>query len=261
MKSTIVLAGMCLGLAANVALADTTIKMDQQVRGRSMTSTLRISDGVIRMDSGAREGYTLFKTDRQAMIHVNPAEEAYIVIDRKTMHQMGQRMQKAMERMKAALAKMPPQQRERVRRMMKQRMGGMMGAMMNDKPAPEPEITRTGNTKTVNGYTCEIVRIESTRISGTVCLTPREELNIPESDYQTMLAMQKMAREMAESMLGSTQQKHVWLDGGVPMAYSQTMGNISVSGSVTSISTEALSDSLFTVPEGFEKRTMPGMKR
>lgn len=244
-------------LATGPALADTTIKMDQVMGGSPGTATMYIHDGVIRVDNSAMGAYVLFNTKTETMTSVQPAEQRYTVMDTADLARAGAAMQDAMAQMEAQLAQLPPEARERMREMLGERMAGMM--QQNKSPAAEPTVTATGEQKTFNGHSCEVNRIESPQINGTVCLAPYEELGIPSDDYQTITAMQEMTKAMAESMGQNIPGAQSWLDGGFAVHFDQSAMGTNVQGTLTSVSTGSLDADMFTVPAGFEEQAMPSL--
>ena len=122
----------------------------------------------------ADAGTMVFNGTRNEMTAIDHASKQYFVIDETALQGMASQMGDAMRQMQAALAELPPEQRAMAEQMMKQRMGAM-GASMDE--APKPEIVRTGNDESVNGYDCEIYEVrEGGQRTNELCVAAWSEI-------------------------------------------------------------------------------------
>ncbi len=91
----------------------------------------------------------IFRLDQEKMITVNDEDKTYSEISfselEQMMKQVDETMSSKMAEIKEQMASMPEEQRKMMEKMMAGQMGGMM---------EEPEVKRTGETKTINGYNC-----------------------------------------------------------------------------------------------------------
>jgi len=114
------------------------------------SSVMKIEGNRMRADSGA-ETTMIFLGDTDEMYIVDHNKKTYMVMDRETIEAMGAKMSEAMKQMEAALANVPPEQREMMEKMMK----GKMKGMPSSTPRSEPVVTSLGQSDTVSGIGCE----------------------------------------------------------------------------------------------------------
>jgi hypothetical protein len=113
------------------------------------TSVIKVDGNRMRTDSGA-ETTVIYLGDTDEMYMVNHEKKTYMVMDRETMEAMGAKLSEAMKQMEAALANVPPEQREMMEKMMRGKMQGMAST-----PRSEPVVTSLGQSDTVSGIGCE----------------------------------------------------------------------------------------------------------
>lgn len=242
----------CWGMAS----ADTTITMAESDGMTPEDTAIYITENHMR--TGMDGSYMLFDPATSTMTVVQPAERSYIVMDREWSASMEQMMKQAQARMEQALTNLPPAQQERMREMIGKHFG-----MMGGEPKVEPEVMQTGKEKTVAGYSCEVVKLRAGTIaSGTYCLASRTELGIPEADYQTlrdMIAFYKSIADQFAQRFASASLMGKLLDlGGIPIeTHHSTMSGIAKNSMLTSVEIGPISADLFTIPEGYEKLTLP----
>ena len=92
----------------------------------------------------------IFKDD--VIYNVNPQDKTYIELDRASMKRMADQINPALKQMQEQLAKMPPEQRAQMEKM----MGGRMAGLMNDAP---PEIRKTDRAGKAAGHACTYVEV------------------------------------------------------------------------------------------------------
>ncbi len=257
MSITRTLTAAAFMVAAIPASADTTLTTTNRFGDTAGTDTVHIANGMVRVDNN-RGGYMLFDSRERTMTMVEPGDRSYMVMTEDSLRSMGNAVQQAMKQLESQMANMPPEQREQMRRMMKERMGGMMDA---GGEASKPEIVNTGETKTVAGHECRVVRImldgEST---GSACMTDFETLGIPGEDRQTIEAMMDFSLALTEQF-GEMMPAHMkaMAAEGYPVEYESRAGGTPIQGSLESVETGPLAEELFTVPDDYRERSMPGM--
>lgn len=250
--------GVALLAAAAAAGADTTIHTTNQFGGDTSQDAIKIAHGKMRVDSGSGGGFMIFDSAQRTVTIVQPAEQSYTVMTEENLKSMGNAVQQAMKQIESQLANMPPAQREQMRKMMEQQMGGMMGGQ---GPAAKPEIVQTGETKTVAGYECRVVRIMVQGASkGSACMTDYANLGIPAEDRKTIEAMTEFSMALTEQF-GDMMPAHMQAMAaqGYPVEYDSTVGGTAISGSLESVETGALDAGLFQVPEGYTQKSMPNI--
>lgn len=245
-----------LASATATAIADTTLTTTNQFGNTSGTDTVHIAGGMVRVDNN-QGGYMLFDSGERTMTMVEPENKSYMVMTEESLRSMGDAVQQAMQQLESQMANMPPQQREQMRRMMEERMGGMMGGGQVSKP----EIVNTGETKTVAGYDCRVVRIMVDGAStGSACMTDFDTLGIPGEDRKTIEAMMDFSLALTEQF-GDMMPAHVkaMAAEGYPVEYQSQAGGTAIQGSLQKVETGSISADLFTVPNGYRKRSLPNM--
>lgn len=268
MRQLICSVSACLFCCSSAVLADTTMKTDVsidsiQAAGSADKTMTYIKGGMVRTDTGISGTYMLYDNAAHTMTIVNPAERSYTVMDEAALQAIGSQVAKARQRMQAMLAEMPPEQRRQIEQMMGNQLGAMMG--MDEEPQPEPEVRRTGETKTVNGFSCQVYTISGPD-GGSYCMASIEELDIPKSDYQTFQDMIAFTASMAKQVAGAIgaesaagQAKAMMEIHGIPIMSHTPIANSHGESVLTSVSTRTLDASLFTLPEGYTQQQIPSM--
>ncbi len=159
----LLLGGVTTSSAGLVFELETTYSSGSETRTES--SRLYVLEPNMKMeimgsDSSGDDGSDemIFRGDKDHFIIVNHHEGSYMVMDRETMGRLAGQVQdsdaeveKAVKEFEEKMAELPPEQREMMKKMLKDRMppGTAMGA-----DRPKPEYRRTDESKTLNGYPC-----------------------------------------------------------------------------------------------------------
>lgn len=145
------LLGLGLILAAAPARADLTIETKH---GEETIQTL-VSEHKMSVRTPAEKGNMIFRGDRKVLWIIDSGENSYQEMTEKDAQQLGGQMQDAMAKMKEALAKVPPEQRAAVEKMMAGKMGG----------AGESKriVTPLGQSRKINDFLCAGYRVEIDR--------------------------------------------------------------------------------------------------
>lgn len=243
--------------ATATAFADTTLTTSNEFGETGSTDTVHIADGMVRVDNN-QGGYMLFDSDARTMTMVEPENQSYMVMTEESLRSMGNAVQQAMQQLESQMANMPPEQRERMRSMMKERMGGMMDA---GGQAARPEIVNTGETRNVAGYECRVVRIMVDGAStGSACMTDFDTLGIPDEDQATIEAMMEFSLALTEQF-GEMMPAHMkaMAAEGYPVEFESQAGGTRIKGSLKAVETEPLAGELFSVPDNYRQRSLPNM--
>lgn len=195
MKSvrTLVLAAALLtGLTATAA-ADVVIKMTSTDLTEKKPSpvagvmTLGADRLAMKWDEGGDEDMThvCFRGDRQLVWILDDPEKKYMEITKAEMAKAGQQVSAAMDKMKAELEKLPPEQRKMMEEMMAKNpaLGGGEAA----GPKPERKVKRTSESRTINGFPCTKyeVFVEGVKDSD-VWTTPFDKSGLKMSDFAAL---------------------------------------------------------------------------
>ena len=239
----------CLALAVLALLAPAAASADtravyQSAKGKE-SLTFAVKGPMIRWDAPEftrDKRYALYDGTRGTMILVDDGRKEYMEMTPESMRRQRERMQAQlgpmMEQLKKQMKNMPAEQR----RMIEQKMSGMM----KDGGPSIDFTTKAAGSGRVNGIPCK--RLAVLRDGKTVhelCLASPADAKIPAEDYKTMQKMFETMRKMASAV--STASMPLGGDiEGVPVE----MKN-SVDGSVHTlkqISTDTLPASLFALP-------------
>jgi hypothetical protein len=183
-------AAVSLSVAACSAFAGTTMEsVDHRLnesRADAIT-TVSAQDGNLRVDSPENNGATIFKDD--TLYVLNTKEKTYTALDRASLQRMAEQISPALKQMQEQLAKMPPEQRAQVEKMMGQSVPGM-GKQKSQ------EFRKTSRTDKVAGYSCSYVEmLEDGVLQNEFCVVPSASLK---GSADLMAAAQKMQAMMDE---------------------------------------------------------------
>jgi len=150
MKKTLLV--LVLFLSALPASAGVVYEVETTHGGSPAQTEIAVQDLNMRMNVASSDkdfnGYMIFRGDRREMIVVNHDNKSYFVIDEAQMRKLADTVGQAMASMEQALSALPESQRAKMEQMMKSRMPDM------GTPREPSELTKTGETGTVNGYPC-----------------------------------------------------------------------------------------------------------
>lgn len=225
--------------------ADTTLNYSSSKEGHN--STINMIDGKLRMVSGQERSVSmLYDQKTNTFSIINHDEKSYINFGPKEIEMLGDISQLIMSQVENQLADMPAAQREQMRDMM---VSMMKKRMPKQKPAPE--YVKTGKTKTVNGYVCEIIiKKNQEKKSGNFCATEYSQLGISAAEYGSIAAFMEIAEKLA-SQFGQDRSINLSALGQlIPVEYNQS----GESGMLKSISHDTVDRSLFSIPKGYRKQ-------
>jgi len=179
---------------------DVLFEMSQKDTGAGTASKSegKVKGENIRLDmyenGDKAQGSMVFRGDRDEMIMINHQDKSYVVLDEAAMRELGKQMDQAMSQMEEALKDVPPEKREMVRKMMKERMPGLEG--VEDE---EPVMKKAGKGE-ANGYPCTMYDV----FKGDVkvrrhCVAPWAKIKGGEEMKKAMLGMADFMDMMAES--------------------------------------------------------------
>lgn len=260
---TLAAAAAALALAAApVAAADGVLIAQKMTNGdKVITHQTQIEKTRMRSetDQNGRKMIMVFDGAAGVLRTIDEQNKTYTEMTRADVERMSTQMQGAMEQMRAQLDKLPPEQRARVEAMM-QGGRGMVGAMVG----PPPEYTKVG-TDTVGKWRCD--KYEGTKNgekSSEICTVEPSAFGLSAADFEVAKQLAEFFSKMMppgmETMfrVGTAGPKGF---SGLPVrTVSFKNGTPSSTMEVTDVSRQNFPDALFTVPAGFTKREMPGMR-
>ena len=179
-------------LAAQAASAGVYVEMaDHDIKANKTTLSQKIyvQNGNGRfVDAEGRA--TLIKNGTFYII--DDADKSYVMFDKATMEQLAKKISEAMEKMKAQLAQLPPEQRAQMEQMMPGLSGGDRKWTV--------EVTDTGKSDKVDGRNCRLWDVKrDDKLDDQICVVAYSDLPGKEN-FQAMFAnFAKVFEEMAKS--------------------------------------------------------------
>ncbi|MDJ0814182.1 MAG: hypothetical protein QNJ23_10660 [Woeseiaceae bacterium] len=222
-------------------------------------SQIYAQDGFLRLDSDggpfAADVSLIF--DGSRFLVIDHGEKTYIIMDEAMLTRMTDKMNEAMEQMKAQLANMPPEQRALAEQMMQSQMGGMMG---DSVPSPPPRVEVTGNGE-YGGRACTMYDVYENNIkTQEICSAPLDKVEGAAEMMATFRGMAKFVKKLSESLpgpLGSSFNEHpgmvAELINGFPIHTVEfRMGKPDSEIVMEVIREEPLAAAKFKAPDGYQ---------
>lgn len=248
---------MSAGLWAGVVVQATVTNLPSN---ESYPQKMWARDGHLRMDvedPGEDNMSVLFLGDR--MVIVNHDERTYLEMDEATMREVGSKISEAQRQLDEQLKNLPPAQRQMMEKMMKERMGSMMGDVMEP-----PEVERAGSGSAA-GYGCtryNVLRKGEKMVE--LCAAPPSALEGGQELVETFQAMTAFlqeflqsipqAAEMAQGFMGAFAE----IDGFPVMSRRFENGTAVEETEINSIESASLSGDLFAIPAGYKQQKIMG---
>ncbi|HEY6643846.1 hypothetical protein [Povalibacter sp.] len=249
---------LSLVLAAGATHAGTVIEMLSRDLGGKSAETLMTThaqNGQLRIQSSDKEGFSLFKDD--ALTIVNTRDRNYVVMDRAALQKMADAISPAMK----MLARMPPEQRAQVEKLLGGKAAGLSGSS-------QQEVRKTARSDQAAGHSCNYVEIlKNGVIEDELCVVAPNTLK---GGDELMAAAQKMSAMLQDAFkdLDAPQLKQMIDDqtalyarvGGIPvLSRHYTDGKPVTETTLKSNRSETIPASTFNVPEGYTRKDfMPG---
>lgn len=241
---------------AGVALDMVTKDLSGNEKERSQ---IYAQDGFLRLDSngGSFAADVSLIFDGSQFLVIDHGEKTYIIMDEAMLTRMTNKMNEAMEQMKAELATLPPEQRAMAEQMMESRMPGMMGAA---EPVPPPRVEVTGKGEW-GGRACTNYDVFENDIkTQEICSASLDQINGAAEMMDTFQGMASFVKKLSESLpgpLGSSFNEHpgmvAELIGGFPIhSVEFRMGKPDSEVSMETIREEELPAGKFEVPDDYQ---------
>ncbi len=253
LASLVVLGCSALAVQAGVALQMKESKPGSETPGQQ--TNMYIDAGKLRIDireHGGKKTAMIFDQAKQVMWIIDHSRGSYMEMTAADLQRMKQQLDSAMKQMEAQMAQMPPEQRQMIEKMMKQRMG------MAKPPSITVQVKSRGEK--VGSYVCTLYEVlsDGQRINE-VWVAPSGPGLLKEAELQTFQAMAEFfepirqgARQSGWGLSGMEQME------GFPVRWLEYEGERVVSEwETTKVERRALESSLFTVPPGLKKQKMP----
>jgi len=252
-----ILGGLCVLSAGLQAAEGILIVQRTTTGGTPRTSQMQIEKNRMRMDmtdqSGGRQA-VVFDGAKQVMYMINFDKKTYNEMTKADADRLGAMAQGMMDQMSAMLAKMPPEQREKMAAMMKGR-GAAMGAVS----AAKLEYKKVGTDK-VGKWTCDKYDgYRNGEKASEVCTVEPRALGFTAADFEVTRQFAEFFKAMvpqgAEQVFGIGKPDEQGFSGLPIRSVSTIMGRETTS-ELTDASRQNFPDSAFAVPEDFQKVDM-----
>jgi hypothetical protein len=251
-------------LFAGVLIEETT----QPLSGQGTATTVRIhldqDRARIESEAGGRPHVIIYRADRQTMYMINPAEKSYREMTNQDLEKMGGQISQMQKMMEEKMKNMPPEQRQMMEQIMKQRMGG---AGMPAAQQPQTVYQKVASGETVNQWTADKYEgLRAGRKEMEVWTTGWNEFGVTQSDFRVFQDLgeyfKKLSPQMNDDMfrIGSAQAESQQGYSGVPVRrIFYRNGSPYQKSEVTRVTRQDFERILFEPPDGFRKETMPAM--
>jgi hypothetical protein len=247
------LAGCFAMRIASAGIYVELVENDTRTGSTSLLQKMYVQGGSGRfVDDGGRS--SLIKGD--TMYIIDESDKSYIVFDKATMEQLAAKIKALREQMKEQIATLPPDQRAQ----MEQQLGGEEGAT-----AFTIDAVDTGKSDKVEGRACKVWDIKRNgELDDQYCVVDFAQLPGKENLQAVFASFAKVFEEMAKSVpmlagvmtneFGALSKVH-----GYPMRIRQyERGKLDSIEQVVKVwREEAIPASMFEIPAGYTRKTMP----
>lgn len=202
----------------------------------------------------------IIRTDTGKMVNVMKDKHQYMEIDPK---ELSARVAAAQAQMQQRLQSVPEAQRKQIEAMMAQH-GGVPGAQA--KPAVKTSYEKTGQTKTVGSWSCQIFHQKRDgNLVADLCIAPAAALGITKEDLsvfhafaETMGRLQPQGVDRNVAMMDFDAQTQQIGFVGLPVeTVTYLNGKMLTTTVVKSVAHAPLGADIFEVPAGYTRMEMP----
>ena len=260
------LTGLIISLTClSSVFADTQLSSSYSSSKQStpQTATILIKDGMVALQdaNGVTNGF--YDSDREMVFAVDHSNKSYYEIDQAFASQVSEQLNSAMtmlnKQMDKAMAGMNKQQKQKFKAM----MPGVIPSKAKTTIA-DISIKKTGKTSNFAGVICDLVEIqEDKQTSKKLCIASPQATGISDKEMQSLKKLGKFAGHFTQlinlaniqsvkinpaSISAALEKMH-----GIPLAMDANDGSL---GRITAIGHDSIPNTVFTIPEGFQKKDM-----
>lgn len=255
-RKTSLAATLMLAAAAHAGTVMESLNRDLAGDRAESVTTTYAQAGQMRVESGTSDSFLIFKDD--TLYSISRKDRSYVAMDRATLKKMIDQISPVMKQMQERLAKMSPEQRAQMERMMGRKMPGMGQNSVQ-------EIRKTARAGNVGGYSCNYVEVvEGGVLSSELCVVNPAALKGGEELMNAALKMSALVQDMLKGMdapwLRQTidrQVENYSRIGGVPvLSRHYSDGKAANETTIRSIRAQALPANTFEVPEGYSRKEL-----
>lgn len=226
-----------------IELENYTLKSLNSEKSAITKDTIYLSGSKMRYDEHGENTTTIVDLNKNTMIHINHNKKSYVEVSLQQLQEGMRKMQKLMEE---AMKKMTPEQRKQM-----EEMGMKMPVAEKQK---KYHLKNTGEKARINGYNCE-----------KYLFTKGDEEDSEEwwitRDLGLTTNIGKMMAKMFEG-IGATQggeYEALTKLQGLPIKTIEKQNNKFKVSEVTKVTKKSLDSSVFAIPSGYTKESMPKM--
>lgn len=240
---------LALTLLPGVAFADTTLHFTLRKKDKSTRSTVYVRVGEVRTENNGGT-WMLYKAAQHTLYVVEPERKSYFRVDRERIKQLGEQMDKARQRYKAELKKLPPEQRKQVEKS----LGNLLQSPEQKKPL---KLEKSGSTEHVHGVVCETGKItQGGETLQSVCITKPAALGMAPDEFSALKSLYGLMADLeATTGFGRGPMPDLGRLNGVPISLKSAQDG--ESQRLSGVNHESLADKLFQIPSDYKQRT-PG---
>lgn len=221
-------------VVAAPARADLTLEY-QDGQGAQIFSMFVKGQRVRMESSGGHATVTLFDAGNRELTVLEPGDRSYMVIDPATIQEMRRQMEQALD--------------------MLRRQGIDPSTMGLDDfmPKVEARVVRTGESRTIDGRSCEVVRYEiSDGFNSMACVVEPGTLGISDAEWAAISGIYEALADMTSQMLPSGGAAiELQSAAGIPLEAWDADGDYVQR--LARVERAALDDSMFEVPAGWRR--------
>lgn len=247
---------------ATIAFAADGVLIAQKTTTGTSTSTTEIQVERSRMRAEAtvngEQQVIVFDGAAQVAYIIMPAKKSYMELTKAQVDQMGGMMQGMMAQMQAQMANLPPEQRAQMEGMMR---GRGMGMAMGGGAAERTSYKRTG-TDRVGKWACDTYEgYRNGQKVSELCTASPTVLGFTAADFAVT---EQLAAFIGGLLPEAGEQVSAIGRGGAdgytgfPIRSVVTSMGRTTTSEVTDIRRQTFADSVFAVPQGFQKQSMFG---
>jgi hypothetical protein len=253
---------------AGVADAGVIIKIENEnvsAGAAAESSVIKIEGNRMRADTGEKTTM-IFLGETDEMVIVDHGKKSYMVMDRETMEAMGAKMSEAQKQMEAALANVPPEQREMMEKMMK----GKMKGMPSSTPRSKPVVTSLGQSDTVSGIGCDWKQVSRDDVvEFKACVGEFSDFPASEDLRQISMEMKEFVSSITEALssmtsgpmgsLAESTMSAMAMDGFPLISENYRDGKLTHRSRFQNVEEGSISSEEFTPPSGYKKQDIKKM--
>ncbi len=215
--------------------------------GGSRRGSARESEGAVIIDAAAKR-----------MVLVNTTRKTYTEMTEADFQRMKAGLGQARARMAEQMKNMPPEQREKMEKM----MGGLFAGGAVGSELPEVAYEPLGKKKTIAGFGCEVYRVSiGGKARSESCIAPWSSTIITKADVEQLKKMAADLQKMMDSIPNMPRQQDWTRVPGIPIEeiHLGADGKPDWTSTLTSVDRGPVPKSTFEPPAGFTKQAMPAI--